>query len=135
MYAAITAYERMREEYRIRPVAMSFEWYVEKHLENGFVFSRPDVFLLCRPVVSGSPEIMITSVDYHFPWEICDCWYIAMLCGNMQKAWDFMPWFLPLMAFERARDSKGSLKFYKTESLQRLTLRASAFNYLAHATT
>jgi len=134
MSPAITAYERIKEEYRVRPEEMPFEWYVEKHLESGFVFSRPDVFLACRPVVSDSPELMVTSCDYRFPWEICDCWYVSMLAGNLARAWEFMPWFLPLMCFQRANDPTKSLRFYKTESLQRLTLKISNFQLNYHAT-
>ena len=134
MREASTAYERMREEYRVRPVAMLFEWYVEQHLQSGFVFSRPDVFLVCRPVVSTAPKEQIEAADYHFAWEDADCWCVAMIAGNLAKAWDFMPWFLPLMCFQRAIDPTARLRFYKTESLQRLTRLHANFNLNAYAT-
>jgi len=133
MHDAITAYERMREEYLVRPATMPFEWYIARHLESGFVFSRPDVLLVCRPVVSTASVDLIRAADYHFAWEDSDCWCISMLCGNMAKAWDFMPWFLPLMCFERALDSNASLRFYATKALQRLTLRTTNFHIYTNA--
>ena len=134
MHTAITAYERIREEYRVRPEAMPFEWYEEQHKKYGFLFVRPDVYLACRPVVSTAPEALIKSCSHLFHWGECDCWCVSMLAGNLAKAWDFMPWFLPLMCFQRAHDRTKSLRFYRTESLQRLTLKTPNFNLNAHAT-
>lgn len=133
MRLALTAYERMREEYQIRPEAMPFEWYLERHLEHGFIFSRPDIFVVCRPVISTALKEQINACDYQFDWDACDCWCIAMLAGNMAKAWDFMPWFLPLMCFQRALDGTHDLRFYKTEKLQRLTLSPQYLNSYTYA--
>jgi len=135
VHEALTAYERMKEEYRVRPAAMSFEWYEEQHKKYGFLFVRPDVYLACRPVLSTASKEKIEDCTCLFHWSECDCWSISMLSGNMAKAWDFMPWFLPLMCFQRALDSNASLRFYRTEALQRLTLRGNNLNIYAHAGT
>ena len=134
MQEPTTAYEKMHEVYRVHPEPMPFEWYLEKHFKAGFVFSRPDVFLAARPVLSTAPEWQIKACDYIFHWQDCDCWCVGMIAGNLAKAWDFMPWFLPLMCFQRDHDSTRRLRFYKTESLQRLTLHSQLFNQHAYAT-
>jgi hypothetical protein len=130
VHDALTAYERMREEYRVRPADMPFEWYVEQH---PFVFKRPDVFMACRPVISDAPTELIAACNYQFPSEFCDCWSVGMIAGNLAKAWEFMPWFLPLMCFQRALDPTLRLRFYRTASLQRLTRVHANFNLHVYA--
>lgn len=125
----------MREEYRVKPEAEAFEWYVEKHLESGFVFSRPDVFLACRPVVSTAEQWQIKACDYLFHWGECDAWYVSMLAGNLANVWDFMPWFLPLICLQRSHGAAGrKLRFYSTDRLKQFTMSPFLFNLNAVAT-
>jgi len=125
MPAALTPYERMVALYRERPTEEPFSNYVEWHLRNGFVFSRPDFFIMGRPVIKWAAPELIVDLTHRFPSSHCDCWYIFAMAGNMAKAWTIMPWELPWFAWERDQGGKRDLRFYSVATIKRLTLPSS----------
>jgi hypothetical protein len=102
--------------YTREPCARSFREDLEWHLLNGFVFSRPDFFVMGRPVVSQAAPEMIVG-QHRFPSGLCDCWHIYLFAGNVARAWDMLPWDLPLVSFERS----NVLRFHSLAAMRRLS--------------
>lgn len=106
---AIAVYDR-------EDCARSFNEDLSWHLEHGFVFSRPDFFIMGRPVPHLAGERLITSLR-KFHSADCDCWHIWLMAGNVSPAFKIMPWPLKWVSFER----KNELRFYRMENIHRLS--------------
>lgn len=109
--------EKAAEVYQREGCARTFRQDLEAHLLNGFVFSRPDFFIMGRPVISTADQALIVDPSHRFPSAECDCWHIYLFAGNMIRAWAIMPWELPLFSFER----KNELRFYPVSAIRRLS--------------
>jgi hypothetical protein len=93
-------YEQAQDLFRQHPEEGTFADALVDHLESGYVFSTPDVFMLGKPVNDG--------------------WFVHTLCGDMQKAIELMPYFLPWIAFVRYHNGKRRLAMYRTVRLKAL---------------
>jgi len=113
-HAAQSAVEHAMAVFEREPCGITFASMLEAHLLHGFVFSRPDFFVMLRPVVSSAPRADIIDSWHCFHGEPCDCWHIALASGNLAKAWDFLPCELPLMSFER----RNRLRFHDLRTLR-----------------
>lgn len=116
----MTPYQTMVQKYIDVPQEAPFGEYVEWHLQNGFVYSTPDYFIMGKNCRKLAPPNEIADCEHIFNKEDSDCWYIFAMAGNIGKAFNCMPFTLPWVAFERIIDNKRELRFYKTEDLQRL---------------
>ena len=116
----MSPYERMYAKARELDPSLDWGAVVGWHLQHGFVFARPDLFVMGRPVMRFAPVELILRLDYPFRLYDCDCWYIHSMAGNMAAAWNIMPWELPWIAYERMRDGTRHLTFRRTEDLRRL---------------
>lgn len=114
----MSPYETAREVYVKEPCARTFDEDLATHLRAGFVFSTPDYFIMGRAVWSKAPAHLILDPRNPFVREVCDCWMIYLAAGDMTKAWEIMPWPLPLFSFER----RNELRFYKAADMKRLSL-------------
>lgn len=112
----MTSYQRAARVYELEPCARTFAEDVEWHLANGFVFSRPDFFVMGRPVVSQADPALVVGL-HRFPSVVCDCWHVYLHAGNMARAWDMLPWELPLVSFERG----NVLRVYRLAAIRRLS--------------
>lgn len=112
----ITPVERAAAVYEREPCSYTFKEDLEFHLLNGFVFSRPDFFVMGRPVVRSAPADIITG-HHRFHSSDCDTWHVYLVAGNMARMWDMLPWELPFVSIERG----NVLKFYRLASIRRLT--------------
>lgn len=117
----MSAIDLARHVYESEPCARSFEEDLDWHLENGFVFSRPDFFVMGRPVLSSASRELIVG-QCRFPSVLCDCWHVYLMAGNIAPAWAMLPWELPWMSFERG----NVLRFHKLASIRRLSGGLSA---------
>jgi len=113
-----TPFQQAAEAFLAEPHARSLTEDLEAHLINGFVFSRPDYFVMGRPVIRTAPEAQIVDPWHRFPSGQCDCWHVYLMAGNMAKAWEILPWAMPWMSFER----KNELRFVPLEAMKRLAL-------------
>ncbi len=95
----------------------SFEEDLVLHLQNGFVFSTPDFFIMGRPVVKSAEPALILDPAVRFPRDKCDCWLVYLAAGNLGKAWSILPWELPWLCFER----KNDLRFQELDRIRRLS--------------
>ena len=111
--------DAIREEYRLHPREESFDFYLDWHIENGFVFSTPDFFIMGR---GASREAIRRNSD---AWtcrrEFQDCWYVFAMAGDISKCWDILPYPLGYVAFERLREGKLELTIVPTERIRRLS--------------
>jgi hypothetical protein len=105
-----------RHVYKSEPCVRTFEQDLNWHLEHGFVFSRPDFFVMGRPVVHTAPAIYIVG-QHRFPSAVCDCWHVYLMAGNVGRAWSMLPWDLPWVSFER----ENVLRFHPLASIRRLS--------------
>src|SRR5512136_811009 len=110
----MTTMHKALEVYRREVCGSTFEDDLSAHLLHGCVFSRPDFFVMLRPVCSKAPREQIID-----PWHVFhtdyDCWHMYLFAGNMARAWDFLPFPLPLVSFEK----RNSLRFYDLGSFRR----------------
>lgn len=113
----LTPVERAAAVYQSEACARTFREDLEAHLLSGFVFSRPDYFIMGRPVIRTAEAALILDPWHHFPSAECDCWHVWLMAGNTVKAWDIMPWPLEWVSFER----KNELRFYRTADIRRLS--------------
>ena len=109
-------YHMARSVYQSEPCARTFEEDLEAHFCNGFVFSRPDFFVMGRPVVSTANHALIVNPWHRFPSSQCDCWHAYLVAGNVARAFQIVPWPLPLMSYER----KNVLRFVKCNRIEQL---------------
>lgn len=114
----MSAIAKALEVYKRETCGSTFESDLEAHFAHGMVFSRPDFFVMLRPVCSTAPTSEIIN-----PWHVFhdgyDCWHIYLFAGNMARAWDFLPFALPLVSFEK----RNSLRFYRLDAFRhRITL-------------
>lgn len=116
-----TPYERAKEVYLKEPCARSFEEDLEAHMMFGFVFSRPDYFVMGRPVNRFAMPEEIVNPYVHFKTDEQNCWHVYLMAGNIARAWDILPWELPIISFERG----NILRFYE---LERLKLSTANYN-------
>ena len=77
---------------------VDFAQALERNYQQGFVFSTPDFFIMGRELDGG--------------------WFIDSFAGDMDKAWDILPYELPTVAFQRF---DNDLRFVPIERLRRLT--------------
>jgi hypothetical protein len=108
--------ERAAEVYKRERCTRSFRDDLEIHLLHGFVFSRPDYFIMGRPVVSTADENDIADPLYQFHSSECDAWHVALFSGNIARAFHVMPWRLPRITMQR----QNELRIYELSEIERL---------------
>jgi len=100
----------------------SFAEDLTAHLHCGYVFSTPEYFMMARPVCSGATQESVNNVWLTFPPAFWDAWYVYAfalrddqgLHGLVKKLLTHMPFYLPLVAWER---SGSFLTFHSTDKL------------------
>lgn len=95
----------------------SFEEDLHLHLLNGYVINRPDFFIMGRHVDSRADPEQIVNPEWLFDPMDCDCWHVYLMAGDMARAFEAMPFPLPLISFER----KNELHFQLLADIRRLT--------------
>lgn len=115
MRTAVPAFVRAAMVYERETCAHTLTEDLEWYLLNGFVFSRPDLFIMGRPVMRNARQELITGW-HRFPDAECDCWHVYLSAGNIVRAWDFMPWPLDWVSFER----ENVLRILPMSAIQRI---------------
>jgi hypothetical protein len=113
----MTPVEQAAAVYEREACARTFREDLEAHLLHGFVFSRPDFFIMGRPVAKGADYALVVDPWHHFPSAECDCWNIYLFAGNVTPAWRILPWELPWFCWER----KNELRYYHASAIRRLS--------------
>lgn len=116
----ITPYQQIEDRYRAHPQQEPFVNYVVHHHRHGFVFSRPDLFVMGRAVVRHAPTEAIRDCRVLFQRESADCWHIFAAAGDMRRMWQVAPWPLPWFCWSRLHDPLSELQFYESSRLHRL---------------
>lgn len=112
----MTAYELAQRLYREEPQARTLEEDIRRHLVNpdGYVLKTKEVLAMGRPVPLLADIRDILNPYIWFPPKDCNCWHIYLVAGNISRAWDFLPYPLEWMSFERS----NRLRFYRTERIK-----------------
>ena len=86
------------------------------HIANpkGWVISRPDLLIMARPVRKDAPKEEILDPGREF--KEADCWHVYLVVGNASVAFQYLPFDLPWISFER----KNVLKFYELTRVRSL---------------
>lgn len=116
----MNAYAQIEAAYAANPREETFDNYVRHFHRHGFVFSRPDFFVMGRPVARHAPEDMILDPRERFEGIAKDCWHLFAAAGNMARMWQVVPWELPFFCWSRLSDPLSGLRFVSTETLKRL---------------
>jgi hypothetical protein len=90
-----------------------FEAELAHFLRHGYVFSQPDMFLMCAPC-SLAQSGAITEP------ECADAWFVGLAVGDGALNWLIrqMPWYLPKVAWYRDfKHRTGRLHVWPTETL------------------
>lgn len=109
--------------YQQEPCASTFAEDLEAHLMFGFVFSRPDYFVMGRPVDRFASQAEIVNPYIHFPTARQNCWHVYLMAGNVTRSWEILPWELPFISFERG----NVLRFYELERLKNFSVESPCF--------
>ena len=110
----MSPYEKARHVYETEPCARTFDEDLRLHLAHGVVISRPDFFVMARPVSTLATPAKI--VDPHFQFHAPDAWHVYLAAGNIPRAWEYLPFHLPWISFER----RNVLRFYSLDRLKRI---------------
>jgi hypothetical protein len=89
--------------------ARTFEHDLILHLDNGYVFSTPEIFVMGRPVRRDAGVECIFNPEIVWPRDECDCWHIYLMAGSGAALVGLMPWWLPWVSMER----DGRLRFHE----------------------
>ena len=119
----MTPYERIEALYVARG-DVPFLAYVDWYHRHGFVHGTPDYFIMARPVVKAATPEEIEDHTHIFKREECDCWYIHSMAGDMNRAWEMVPWWLPWFAFCRFSahgSAEKDLRFYRADRIRSFT--------------
>ena len=100
----------------------TFEEDLTAHFRHGYVFSTPEYFMMVRPVWHRMTQQAINDVWCMFPRLLWDTWYVYAfalredqgLQGLVKNLLTHMPFYLPLVAWERSGDT---LSFFSTDKL------------------
>ena len=87
---------------------------LDMHLLFGYVQSTPDYFAMGRPVNKDAPYEDLIDIRITYPDDKQNAWLVFFLAGDMKKALDNLPFYLPYCTFEH----KGNVKFYELEKLK-----------------
>ena len=117
-------YLEIHREYTQHPREQALGWYIAWHMENGFVFSTPDFFIMGRPAVKLALKKWGPVLSIPDP-STADCWYIHAMAGNMAKAWTILPYDLEFVGWERMRGGELELTTVPLADLRRLSLPAA----------
>ncbi len=120
----MSPYLQLDLQYTKHPQKESFGWYISWHMEHGFVFSTPDYFVMGRPIrIYKLKEQTQEAIDRMliFEKQEANCWYIHAMSGDMNRAWDILPYPLGQIAWERIRENGRDLQITSTETLRRLS--------------
>jgi hypothetical protein len=113
----MTPYEEAKAVWAKERCVRTFEEDLHWHLLNGYVFSRPDFFIMGRHVNSKAGPELIVNPSWLFDPAECDCWMIYLMAGDCGAAFGILPFNLPLVCFER----RNELRFAPLESFRRLS--------------
>ena len=117
----MTPLDKVRELYTEHS-PRTFAEDVTAHMQHGYVFSTPEYFMMARPVWSEATQESINNVWKAFNPVLWDAWYIYAfalredggLAGLVKKLLTHIPFYLPLIAWER---SGQPLEFFPTTKL------------------
>lgn len=110
----------MEAMYERAPRAEPFLYYVRLYASRGFVFARPDLFVMGRAVPRRALPARILDDRNRFDGETCDCWYLRDAAGEMSRMWSVLPWELPWFCWTRMGDPLSALVFVEAIRLKRL---------------
>lgn len=104
----MTAAEKAAAVYRTEPCARTFREDLDAHLQHGYVFSTPHVFIMGRAVNSRADAALIVDPWHGFPRPEQDAWLVYLCAthdgGHIADALKFLPHELPLIGFERGNE-------------------------------
>jgi hypothetical protein len=87
---------------------------LDLHLLYGYVSATPEYFYMGRPVNKSASYEDLLDISKTYSPDKQNCWCIYFVSGNMEAAWNNLPFYLPYCTFEH----KGILKFYVLEKLK-----------------
>lgn len=95
---------------------LDFERDLGFYLTNGVVVSRPDRFIMAKPIVAAE------GADSWNPPKP-DCWYVHCAVGRSALDWFLpqAPFRLPLLAWRRFKNLGNPLRIYSTRRFEALT--------------
>lgn len=95
---------------------LNFEERLGWYLMNGIVITRPDRFVMAKPIRSSVGD------DDWQAGDAADCWYVECAVGKGCLEWFLLqaPYRLPRLAWRRVKDKENRLKFYDTATFERL---------------
>lgn len=94
---------------------LKFEEQLSHYLAYGVVISTPDRFIMAKPIRSS-----VGDDDWNAP--DADCWYVHCAVGKGCLEWFLLqaPYRLPKLAWRRFKDRENRLKYYSTNTFERL---------------
>ena len=100
--------------YESEPCSHTFEHDLIAHHEHGYVFSTPQSFIMGRPVFKDASPLALFDIEFAFPRELQNAWFVWAYAGDIAHALAFMPYRLPWVIFQR----KNELRTYPMERFE-----------------
>lgn len=102
---------------------LRFGQYVEQYMNNGYVFSTPDVFLVARPVMRDADAELIADPLYPFLEHEIDAWFVAIAAGDPRLFWTFCPFELDYVGYQRT--AAESIRWLNANTHRRIIMGSS----------
>jgi hypothetical protein len=113
----MTPFETAARWHNARSPDVLFTVPLEAHLQTGYVFNTPELFIMARRISTDWPEDCILD-----PWLTNpegDAWHVWLYAGEILAIPPLIPYFLPYVTFHR----KGKFKIHRMEHLLRFLPR------------
>lgn len=110
----MSPFERAAGVYDIEYSPRTFDHDFILHLRHGYVIANERTFLMGRPICKDADSNLIFDPSHKFASP--DCWLVWLAAGELQAFFQFMPYYLPWVGWER----DNVFRTYPTEKVKRL---------------
>lgn len=108
-----------KEAYEAEEHHHSWRESLEAHMSQGYCISRPDYFIMARPVIKGADEALILDPHYVFRLQGCNCWHVWMAAGHaLPSLWTQTPHEFEWASFQSLKAKNFTIRYRTLERLR-----------------
>ena len=108
-----------KEAYEADEHCFSWRESLHAHLAQGYCISRPDYFIMARPVIKDAPESLILDCNYEFDLQHCNCWHVWMAAGDaLHSLWTLTPHEFEWASFQSLKAKGFDIRYHSLERLK-----------------
>jgi hypothetical protein len=108
-----------KEAYEAGECEFSWRESLNAHMAQGYCISRPDYFIMARPVVKDAPEQLILDCNHVFDVQRCNCWHVWMAAGDaLPSLWTQTPHEFEWTSYQSLKSKGYAIKYRSLERLR-----------------